>query len=119
MAFVGAELASEVMETYKEAGAMACHSLVTRLHSAYSHCDTKYAMAIPILKFLWNELCGDFERAMRAFTGDFSIVVMGCEVVVLLLMASVVCEYSSHSVSFGVCVHASRPTCQVLSTLLP
>ncbi len=99
MGFAGAELASEVMEIYREAAAMACHSMVTRLHSAYSHCATNYALAIPVLKFLWKELCGDFLRAMRALTGDFSAVVMGCEMVVMLLVASVMCEYSFHFVS--------------------
>ncbi len=103
MGFVGAELVGEVMEIYKEAGAMACHSLTSYLHSAYSRCATTFVEAIPVLKFLWKELCGDFERAIRAVTGDFSAVVMGCEMVVLLLVASVVCEYSSHSVSCGVC----------------
>jgi len=112
-------LYGEVMEVYKEAGAQAWHSLVSRLHSACSHCATNYALALPVLKFLWKELCGDCLRAMRTLTGDFSAVVMGCEIFVLLLVASVVCEYSSHSVSCGVCVHASRPTCHVLSMLLP
>jgi len=107
MCFVGAELAGEVMEVYKEAGAQAWHSLVSCLHSACSHCATNYALALPVLKFLWKELCGDCPRAMRTLTGDFSAVVMGCEMVVLLLVASVVCKYSFHIVSCGVWVHAS------------
>ncbi len=103
MVFVGAELAGEVMEVYKEAGAMAWHSLPSCLHSAYSRCATTLAEGIIILNFLWKELCGDCQCAMRALTGDFSAVVMGCEMVVLLLVASVVCKYSSHIVSCGVC----------------
>jgi len=74
MGFVGAELASEVMEIYKEAGAMACHSLTSYLHSAYTRCATTCAEASPVLKFLWKELCGDCQRAMRAVTGDMSAV---------------------------------------------
>ena len=107
MGFVDAELADEVLEFYKEAGAMACHSLVTWLHSAYNHCATNYALAVAVLKFWWKELCGDCQRAMRALTGDFSAVVMGCKMVVLLLVASVVCKYSFHIFSCGVWVHAS------------
>lgn len=88
--FAGAELAGKVMEMYKEAW----HSLAFRLHSAYRHCAASYALAIPVLKFLWKELCGDCRRAMQAATGDYSIVVVGCETLVLLLVATVMCEYS-------------------------
>ena len=86
---------------------MACRSLTSYLHSAYSRCATTFVEAIPVLKFLWKEPCGDCQRAMRAVTGDFNAVVMACETVVLLLVASVMCEYSFHIVSCGVCVHAS------------
>ena len=96
------------MEVYKEAGAMAWHSLASCLHSAYSCCATTLAEATAMLRFLWKELCGDCQRAMRALTGGFSAVVMGCEMVVLLLVASVVCEYSCHIVSCGVCVCACQ-----------
>ncbi|KAL0032764.1 hypothetical protein WJX79_008758 [Trebouxia sp. C0005] len=79
------ELAGKVMEMYKEAW----HSLAFRLHSAYRHCAASYALAIAVLKFLWKELCGDCRRAMQAATGDYSIVVVGCETLVLLLVATV------------------------------
>ena len=90
--FAGAELAGEVMEVYKEAGAMAWHSLASQLHSACRYCAAIFAEGIIILNFLWKELCGDCQRAMRALTGNFSAVVMGCEMVMLLLVAFVVCE---------------------------
>ncbi|DBA98762.1 TPA: hypothetical protein ACH3X1_014532 [Trebouxia sp. C0004] len=84
------EVAGEVMEVYKEAGALASHTLAPRLHSACRHCAANLAEAIIILKFLWKELCGDCRHAVRTLTGNFSAVVMGCELVVLLLVASVV-----------------------------
>ena len=90
--FAGAELACVVLEIYKEAGAMACHSLASCLHSAYSRCATIFAEASPVLMFLWKELCGDCQHAMQAATGDYSIVVMGCEMVVMILVASVACK---------------------------
>ncbi len=91
MGFAGAE----VTEVYKEAGSLAWHTLASWLRSAFSHCATNLVEGITIVKFLWKELCGDCQHAMRAVTGDFSFVVMGCEMVMLLLVASVVCECSS------------------------
>ena len=89
--FADAELTGEVMVVYKEAVALAWHSLASCLHSACRHCAAKYALAIPMLKFLWKELCGDCRHGMRAGTGDYSTVVMGCEMVVVMLVASVAC----------------------------
>ena len=90
--FVGAELAGVIMEVYKEAGAMAWHSLASCLHSAWRHCAANYALIILVLNFLWKELCGDCRHGMRAGTGDYSTVVMGCEMVVVMLVASVACK---------------------------
>ncbi len=104
--FAGAELAGEVLEVYKEAGAIACHSLLSWLHSACRHCAANYALAGPVLKVLWRELCGDCQHAMRAGTGDYNIVVMGCEMVVLVLVASVACKASSHTAGIVCCLIA-------------
>ncbi len=106
--FAGAELACVVLEVYKEAGAMACHSLTSFLHSAYQHCAANYALAIPMLKFLWKELCGECRHAMRAGTGDYSIVVMGCEMGVVMLVASVACKASSHTAD-AICYLVAEP----------
>jgi len=95
--FAGAEVAGEVMQVYKEAGASAWHTLASWLHSACSHCASNLVVASPTLKFLWKEFCVDCQHPLRAATGDFSAVVMGCEMVVLLLVAFVACGYSSHS----------------------
>ena len=108
MGFVGAELAGEVMEIFTEAGAMACHSLTSCLRSACQHCDANYARAGPTLNIWWKELCDDCRHAMGVVTGDFSAVVTGCEMVVLLLVASVMCECSCSLCQQNlVCVHAS------------
>ena len=85
------------MEVYKEAGAMAWHSLASQLHSACRYCAAIFAEGIIILNFLWKELCGDCQHAMRAATGDYSVVVMGCELLVMMLVASVACKPPSHS----------------------
>ncbi len=95
--FASAELAGVVLEVYKEAGAQAWQSLLSCLHSTCCNCAAKYALAIPSLKFLWKELCGECRHAMRAGTGDYSLVVMGCEVVMIILVASVACKTPSHS----------------------
>ncbi len=106
--FAGAELACVVLEIYKEAGAMACHSLTSYLHVTYTRCATTLAEAIPILKFLWKELCGECRHAIRAGTGDYTIVVMGCEMVVMMLVASVACKASSHTAG-TICYLVAEP----------
>ena len=98
---------------------MACHSLTSYLHVTYTRCATTLAEAIPILKFLWKELCGECQHAIRAGTGDYTIVVMGCEMVVMMLVASVACKASSHTAG-TICYLVAEPyslCCAVLCVL--
>lgn len=88
---------------------MACHSLTSRLHSLHRQCAVNLAEGIIILKFLWKELCGDCLHAMRAATGDYSAVVMGCEMMVMILVASLACKAPSHRDT--VCYNVDQPHC--------